>query len=311
MKIGRLVVATMLLACGSAWAAPLATAGRSAIPKQVQQIISVDYRSLKASPTALALKGQVLPSNMKEFESALRDLGIDPDKDVETLTFVAFRNDKNQLRLIGIAQGPFPTKKVLKKFRLDKVRPVKYHTSFLYPASSGMRMVFLDDFTMLFGDDNALKDSLDARDGYAESLASNSEVTDLVNGADSGPVWSVLDQAGTQNLLHSALGDAASLADYNVVKKRLVGSRYSMDFTGGVTFDLDVTTSDAMTATTLSSLLKAGMWYKRFTATGPDKLAAESVSVDSQSDHLHVRFKANDNQFETLLKSDLFAAVSH
>ena len=43
-------------------------------------------------------------------------------------------------------------------------------------------------------------------------------------------------------MMKSALGDAASLADYDVVKKRLLGSRYAMDFTNGVKFDLDVAT---------------------------------------------------------------------
>jgi hypothetical protein len=119
-----------------------------------------------------------------------------------------------------------------------------------------------------------------------------------------------LDQAGTQNLMKSALGDAASLADYNVVKKRLVGSRYAMDFNYGVKFDLDVVTSDSMTATALSSLVKAGMMYRRMTANGVDKLALENVSVDSDSDRLRLNFRADERKFQSLLQSDLFAAVT-
>jgi hypothetical protein len=80
---------------------------------------------------------------------------------------------------------------------------------------------------------------------------------------ESGAIWSVLDQQGTQNMMRSALGDAASLGDYDVVKKRLLGSRYSVDFSRGVNFDLDVVTADSMTAATLTSLMKAGMLYKK------------------------------------------------
>ena len=116
---------------------------------------------------------------------------------------------------------------------------------------------------------------------------------------------------GTQRLMRSALGDASSLADYDTVKKRVLGSRYAMDFTSGVKFDLDVVTSDTMTASALSALMKAGMMYRRMTASGSaDKLALDNVSVDSDSSHLRVHFKANDGQFQTLLQSDLFAAVS-
>ena len=37
--------------------------------------------------------------------------------------------------------------------------------------------------------------------------------------ADTGAVWSVLDAAGTQNMMRSTLGEAAALADFDTVKK--------------------------------------------------------------------------------------------
>ncbi len=48
-------------------------------------------------------------------------------------------------------------------------------------------------------------------------------------------------------MMRSALGQAASLADYDVVKKRLLASDYTMDFSNGVSFDLNIKTSDTMT----------------------------------------------------------------
>jgi hypothetical protein len=311
MKRFAVILAVLSIVSSSAFSAPLATAARNVIPKDVQQIICVDYRTLKASSTALALKERVLPPNLKEFETALRSLGIDPEKEVESLTFASFRTPKQGLRIVGIAQGQFPTKAVLKRLRLKKVVPAKYRLSYLYPAASGMEMTFLDDFTMLFGDNSAIKSALDARDGEAESLNSNSAITDMINSADSGPLWSVLDAAGTQTMMRSALGDAAGLTDYEVVKKRLLGSRYSMDFNAGVNFDLDVLTSDNMTATALSSLVKAGVMYRKLTASGNEKVALDSVSVDSQSDRLRMHFKSDDKKFQSLLSSELFAAVAH
>jgi len=310
MRRFELVVALLLATGSSAFAAPLATAARSVIPKDVQQIITVDYRALKASPTALALKDRVLPPNLKEFEKSLKALGVDPDKDVESLTFAAFRTSKQGVQVIGIAQGMFAAKQVLQRMNAKKIKPTKYHDSWLYPVGS-MQLNFLDEFTIAFGEASALQAALDARDGYAESLSSNSAITDLVNSADQGSVWSVLDATGTQNMLKSALGDASQLGDYDVVKKRLLGSRYAMDFTNGVEFDLNVVTSDAVTATMLSSLVKAGMMYRRMTTSTPsEKVALESVTVGSDSDRLQVHFKADDSKFQSLLQSDLFAAVS-
>ena len=163
---------------------------------------------------------------------------------------------------------------------------------------AGMQMTFLDDNTLLFGDSGALRGALDARDGYSYSLDSNTDITDMMGSVDSGTVWSVLDQQGTQNMLHSALGDAAGLADYDTVKKRILGSRYTMNFESGVNFDLDVVTSDSMTATTLSSLLKAGMLYKKMSATPTEKVALDNVSVNSDSSNLQMHFKADDKQFQ-------------
>jgi hypothetical protein len=199
---------------------------------------------------------------------------------------------------------------VLKKMRLNKVKALKYHDTDIYPMSGGMDMTFLDDNVLLFGDADALKGALDARDGYSSSLDSNSQVADLIGPVETGTVWSVLDQQGTQNMLLSALGDAGKLADFDTVKKRVLGSRYTMSFQNGVTFDLEIVTSDSMTAATLSSLVKAGVLYRKMTATPIEKAALENVSVTSDSSDLQMHFKADDKQFQSLLHSDLFAAVS-
>jgi hypothetical protein len=169
----------------------------------------------------------------------------------------------------------------------------------------------LDNDSLLFGDSAAIKLALDARDGLISTLDSNNQVADMISSVDSGTVWSVLDQQGTQNMLRSAMGDASKLADYDTVKKRLLGSRYTMNFASGVNFDLDVVTADSMTAATLSSLVKAGMLYKKMNATPVEKVAIESMTVDSDSSNLQLHFKTDDKKFQSLIHSDLFAAVSH
>ncbi len=310
MRILGRVMSCCLLLVTAAWAMPLGTSARTVIPEDVQQIISVDYRAIRSSDTAMQLKQQVLPEALKQFEGSLKGVGINPDQDVEQLTFASYRMPKQGVRIVGIAQGTFPTKLVLKKFAVKKIRPSKYRNSFLYPMSGGMEMTFLDEFTLLFGDHSAVIGALDTRDGYTSGLDANPQIADMITAVDSGPVWSVLDQQGTQNMLRSALGDASKLADYETIKKRLLGSRYAMNFQSGVNFDLDVITSDSMTAATLSSLLKAGVMYKKMNATPIEKVAMDSLTVDSDSSKLQLHFKTDDKKFQSLLHSDLFAAVS-
>jgi hypothetical protein len=184
----------LLLLSSVAWAMPLGGSARTVIPSDIQQIISVDYRALRNSETAQVLKQQVLPESLKQFEGALKGVGINPEKDVEQLTFASYRSGKQGVRIVGVAQGFFPTKTVLKKMRLNKVKPVKYRDAVTYPMSGGMQMTFLDDSTLLFGDMAALKGALDVRDGFASSLDSNTQIADMIGSVDSGTVWSVLDQ---------------------------------------------------------------------------------------------------------------------
>jgi len=215
------------------------------------------------------------------------------------------------VKTAGVASGPFNMKAVLKKMKLEKVTPKKYNTSLIYPMDGGFVMSFLDDSTLLFGDLTSVKAALDTKDGQTLGLDTNGTMADMMTSVDSSPVWSILDQQGTQNMMRSALGDASKVADYETVKKRLQGSRYTMNFTNGVNFDMAVLTSDSMTAGTISSLVKAGLLLKKMSATPAEKIAVENTSVDSDGSNVGVHFKANDQQFQALMHSELFAAVTH
>jgi len=310
MRLLKVCLAS-LLTVSMAYAMPLNSSARACVPADLLQLISVDYRALKDSPTAMALKQQLMPDNIKQFESALKSIGIDPDKDVDTLAFASFRAGKQGVKGIGVAAGPFNMKAVLKKMKLQKYVPKKYGTAELYPMDGGFIMTFLDDSTLLFGDSTAIRAAIDTRDGQILGLDTNGNMADMMSSVDSAPVWSILDQQGTQNMMHSALGDASKVADYETIKKRLMGSRYTMNFNSGVNFDLTVVTSGAMTAGTMSSLVKAGILYKKMSATPAEKVAVDNTTVDADGSNLQVHFKANDQQFQSLMHSDLFAAVSH
>src|SRR5271169_7237453 len=142
----------LILSATAAWASAMSSSARSVIPAEVQQIITVDYRTLKNSSTAMALKDQVLPPSLKEFEGSLKGVGIDPEKDVDQLTFASYRHGKDGVKVVGIAQGSFSSKAFLKKMKLNKVKPLKYRDTDIYPMSGGMQMTFLDDSSLLFGD---------------------------------------------------------------------------------------------------------------------------------------------------------------
>jgi hypothetical protein len=311
VKAGLACVLLALFFVGIASAMPLNSSARAVIPAELQQLISVDYRALKDSATAMQLKQQVLPDNLKEFEAALKGVGIDPDKDLDTLAFAAFRTAKGANKQIGVAAGPFNMKAVLKKMAAQKIKPTKYHTSNIYPMDGGLVMSFLDDSTLLFGELSSVKLAINTRDGETLNVDTNSTMADMMSSVDSAPVWSILDQQGTQNVMRSALGDASKIGDYDTIKKRLLGSRYTMSFSSGVNFDLTVVTSDSVSAATLSSVAKMGLLYKKMSASAPEKVAMENTNVESDGSNVNFHFKSSDQQFQSLMHSELFAAVSH
>ncbi len=308
----KLIYALILLLSGApGFAASLGTAARAVIPNEVQQIINVDYRRMKSSDTAMQMKAKLLPPNMKQFEDALKDIGIVPERDLDQVTLAVFRTKDHNLQIVGVAQGQFPRKKLVLKLSKQKITGKKINGTSVYPMSGGMQMTFLDDWTMLFGNQSAVQAALDARDDSSQSLNANSEVTDMIASVDQGAVWSVLDAAGTQTMLKSALGAASNLSEFDNVKTRLIGSVYSMDFENGVDFNLNVVTSDNITAATLSAVMKAGLMFEKASATPTEKTAIDDTTVDSNGGRLMVHFKADDKSFQSLLDSPMFAAVTH
>ena len=77
IQAGAICLLLALLSTPAAVAMPLNSSARAVVPGELLQLISVDYRALKDSPTAMALKQQLLPDNLKQFETALKTIGID------------------------------------------------------------------------------------------------------------------------------------------------------------------------------------------------------------------------------------------
>jgi len=303
--------AAFLLCTTAGLAMPIASSARSMVPSEIQQLFGIDYRALKDSPTAQALKEKVLPENVKDSETALKRIGIDADHDLDQLSVAAFRTEKKGIQTVYVAQGSFSAKAVLKKMKLKKIAGAKYGTAVIYPMDNGLVMTFLDDNTLAFGTQDSLQSALDTRDGKRPSLDSNPVMTDQMSAVDSAPLWSILDQKGTQAMMFSVMGDAAKVADYETIKKRILASRYTMNFASGVNFDMSVQTADSMTAATAATLFKGVMLYKKMNASAVEKTAIDATTVDSDSSNLQVHFKSDDQKFQSLMNSPLFAAISH
>ncbi|MCL2660739.1 MAG: hypothetical protein FWD64_09515, partial [Acidobacteriaceae bacterium] len=290
-------------------AAQLSNDARESIPRDVQQIIVVDYRSMQNSSAAMELKDKVLPPEVKRLEEALTSSGLKVDHDTDALAFASYRLG-DQSRIVGIAQGQFQTKDIMAYFAKNKIKPVKLRNSDIYPmGKNGMSVVFLDQTTMVFADKEALQDAMDARDGLIPNFLANSDMMNEMASVDQQTVWSLLDQKGTQTMMSGVLGSAAQIADYDTVRDRMKSSRYTMDFKNGVKFEMNVVMSDTMTAALAATAMKGVTLLRKAQGSVDEKSALNSTTIDSSAGTLRVSYSASDSQFSSLLSSDLFKSV--
>ena len=311
-KCGTVVALLAGLAVPSiANAAQLSGDARASIPRDVQQIIVVDYRAMQNSPAAMQLKDRVLPPELKRLETSLKTSGLKVDQDADTLAFAAFRSPGSEsTRILGVAQGQFNYQAILANFTKQKTKPVMVRNNPVYPMGvAGMSVAFLNQTTMVFGDRDAVKAALDARDGLTPNFLQNGEMMNDMNIVDNRPVWSLLDQKGTQTMMKSVLGEAAQLADYDTVKNRMKSARYTMDFSNGVKFDMSVVMSDTMTAAMAATLMKGVAMLKKTGGSPLEKSAVDDTSIDSSSGTLTVNYSSSDSEFAGLLSSPLFQQV--
>ena len=308
------IPALLVAAAASLPAAQLSTDARTSIPHDVQQLVVIDYRAMQNSTAAMDLKDRVMPPELKQFDEALTKSGLNENHDVDQLAFVLFRPKANSddMITVGIAQGQFAVQDILANFRKQKVKPIVIRTNKIYPlAKTGMVLCFVDPSTMVFGSNDAVAKALDARDGMAPSLLTNPSIMDAMRSVDSEPLWSVLDQKGTQVMMKQLLGEAGNIADYDTVKKRLQSSWYSMNFQHGVKFDLTIVTGDSFAAATVSSLLNAALIYRKMSGSDAEKQALEATDIASNSGKLSVHFATSDSEFSSILQSPLFKSVVH
>ena len=314
VNLKRNVTIAALAACtvlSGTWAnaAELSNDAKASIPKDVQQVIVVDYRAMQNSSAAMSLKDRVLPPELKRLETAMKNSGLKVDQDADTLAFAAFRA-KDGTRIVGIAQGQFHTGTIMANFAKNKTKPVVLRNNSIYPmGASGMSVVFLNQTTMVFGEKEAVKDALDARDGVTGNFLQNGDMVNEMQAVDTKAVWSLLDQKGTQTMMKGVLGEASQLADYDTIKERMKRSRYTMDFQNGVKFDMAVVMSDTLTGATAATLMKGVALLRKTQGSPLEKQALDETVIDSNSGTLTVSYSSTDSQFSCLLGSPLFQSV--
>ncbi|WP_420239758.1 hypothetical protein ACOBR2_09390 [Telmatobacter bradus] len=311
----RLSIAGALLGSAClASAAQLNNDARGAIPRDVQQLVVIDYKAMQNSQAAMQLRDRIMPPELRQFDEALRKSGLNDNHDVDSLAFALFRpagsSSTDNLETVGIAQGQFSYEDIIANFHKQKLRATLLRTNKIYPMSkAGMVLCFIDPSTLVFGSKESVTAALDARDGVHQSLLTNNSMMDAMKSVDSEPLWSILDSKGTQVVLKQLMGEAGAVTDYDSVRKRMEACWYSMNFKHGVKFELTLETGDTIAAATVSSLLSAAVLVRKMSGSDEEKAALSNTTIKSNAGNLLIHFAADDTQFDNLLQSSLFKSV--
>ncbi|MGH9394339.1 MAG: hypothetical protein ACRD1E_09240 [Terriglobales bacterium] len=299
-----------LLALGlPAAAAQLSAASQSVLPQATRQVISLDYHRLAGDAVAQKVEGQVLPPEMRGLDALLQRGGISPASDLNRLTFATFQGDKG-VGLIGIAEGNLGGLQLSRFFQKTPKQPAPPQISGVdVYASEGLSFFVPDSSTLVFGSREAVTQAIKTEQGAA-GIAQNEELSDLIAGTQSTDVWSVLDAQGSRAMIRSMLGSSTGGFSASLIDKHFNGARYTIAFQNQVQLNLEVLTTDALSAAAVSTGLNAAIALRQRSEANPEaKAMLGQIQVDSAGDHAFLQLSSPESQLLALLHTDLLQSV--
>jgi hypothetical protein len=322
-----LCLATLALALAPAPAAasPVDNDIIAMLPKDAGEVAYANLKAARQYPWFEQLKEQMLPAKFKQFESFLTAAGIDPNTQVEELTWALVpvmpanstgTSVPSSEGVVGIAQGQFQPDTAEAYFQSKKIPMIKIRDFSLYSFGSGsgpgdLFLFFLDTNTAVFGQRKQLEELISVRYGEAQGLAANPELSSLVNEANgTGLVWAVLDPAYTRLAIQQLAGGAAQFSQAGQVIAQLKSMIVSFEADSGIQVHFQAVCTTPEAANTFAALLQAGLLLQKYQAqqTNPDLAALlDETQVSPNGDRLDLRLSLTDDQVVALIRRNTFA----
>jgi len=300
-----------LLLAGGAGAAQLGSTAQAVLPQSTRQVISLNYHRLANDPVAQSLEAQVLPPEMRSLNNLFVQGGIKPADDVNRLTFATYQqSDSKGVGLIGVAEGNFGGMQLAHFYQKTpkQPNPPEINGVSVYTAN-GLTFFVPDNSTLVFGSKEAVTLAIQTEQG-APKIGSNEEMSDLIAGTQSSDVWSVLDAQGSRTMIRTMIGSSTGGLDPSLIDKHFNGARYTVSFDNEVQLNLELMTTDALSAAAVSTGLNAAIAVRTKEEKNPDaKAILNQVQVDSAGDHAFLQVASPESSLQALLKTDLMQTI--
>ena len=284
-------------------------------PKQVGEFAYADLKSARKFSWFPQLREQLLPSKFRDFEQFLTSAGVDPNTQVEEISWGAIKA-KDGEEIVGVALGMFDPNSSEARFKQQKLPMLDVHGYHLYAFGSGsgsadILFTFIDSNTAAFGARSGLEKLIDVRSGNAESLLTNDQLFPLINEADgTGIIWAVLDQSYTHLAVQQLLPQANQFPQAATIINRMHAMTITIAADNGVDARFQAVCNSTDDANLLAAALQAGVMYRRYQEAQdhPDLAnALDQVSVTPSGDRLKIDAPVSQDQILSLIRTRAFA----
>jgi hypothetical protein len=321
-RLSSLAAALLLAALAlphRSWAGTLNTSVIGMFPKQVGEFGYADLKTTRQYPWFPQLREQLLPSRFRQFEQFLASAGVDPNAQVDELTWGAINGSKTSTEeVVGVALGSFDPSSSETRFKQQKLPMVDVHGYHLYAFGSGsapsdILFTFIDSNTAAFGHRKALEQLIDVRMGSAESLLTNDLLFPLINEANgSGVIWGVMDQNYARLAMQQLVPQASQFPQAAAIINRINAMMFSATAENGLDVHFQAACASTDDANLLAAALQAGLMYRRYQESQehPDLAGAlDQVRVSASGDRLKVEAPVSQDQLMSLIHSRALAVT--
>ena len=293
----------------SAAGASLSGTAQSVMPSSTRQVISLNYHRLAADPVAQQLEAQLLPPEMQGLNALLAQGGIQPTRDLNRLTFATFGGGKG-VELIGIAEGNFEGFQAARFFTKTTAHPTPPQVDGVTVYSAGGLEFFLPDPTaIVFGSAAAVHQAIQTEQGGSQ-IGNNEQLSDLIAGTESSDVWSVLDAGGARAMVTSMLGASTGPISPGMIASRFDGARYTISFQNTVQVNLELMTTDTLSAAALSTGLNADIALRTRQEKDPAaRSLLNQIQVNSAGNDAFLQVSAPESNIASLMRTDLMRSI--
>lgn len=298
------------------FAGTLSTEVIGMFPENVGEFAYADMKAARQYSWFPQLREQLLPSRFRQFEQFLISAGVDPNTQVDELAWAAIRNPKTGEQIVGVALGSFNPSASEDRFKQQKLPVVTIGGYNLYAYGSGtgpndILFTFIDANTAAFGQRSALQQLIDVRNGAAQSLLENSQLSPLINETNgNGMIWAVLNRAYTHLAIHQLIPQATQFKQATPIINRMQAMTITIQADSGVDAQFQAVCSSPDDANLLAAGLQGALMLQRYqdAQSNPDLASAlDQVHVTPSGDRLKIDAPVSQDQLLSLIRTRAFA----